>query len=278
MPDAANIGILQDATFIAGLAMFAGMLGYKFLRILRPGAAWNHEGVVLSRPYGDVDVLVMVLILSLLLLGVMQPAAEAASMAGRVIEAGDVALSMIIQLVLCSALLVYLHQFRELNPAELFGFTFIRWKRVLLTIVLTLIPMLIIVAAAAMHWTEWLQKIAPGVEAQNLVKAFTETENPAFRALVALTAIVVAPVVEETIFRGFFYGVLKRYTDAPFAAVITGLFFAIMHLHVGSLVPLWVLALILCAAYEFTGCLLVPIVLHSAFNTTSIALMLAGVE
>lgn len=278
MPDAANIGILQDATFIAGLAMFAGMLGYKLLRLMRPGAAWNHEGVVLSRPYGDVDVLVMVLILALLLLGVMQPAAEAASMAGRVIEAGDVALSMIIQLVLCSALLVYLHQFRELNPAELFGFTFIRWKRVLLTIVLTLIPMLVIVGAAALHWTEWLQRVSPGVESQDLVKAFTETENPAFRALVALTAIVVAPVVEETIFRGFFYGVLKRYTDAPFAAVITGLFFAIMHLHVGSLVPLWVLALILCAAYEFTGCLLVPIVLHSAFNTTSIALMLAGVE
>jgi len=70
--------------------------------------------------------------------------------------------------------------------------------------------------------------------------------------------------------------VLKRYTDGPFAAIISGLFFAIMHSHVGSLVPLWVLAVILCGAYEITGCLLVPMLLHALFNSTSISVMLFG--
>jgi membrane protease YdiL (CAAX protease family) len=86
----------------------------------------------------------------------------------------------------------------------------------------------------------------------------------------------VAPVAEETLFRGFIYGVLKRYTDAPFAALLSGLFFAIIHMHTGSLLPLWVLALFFCIAYEVTGCLLAPMLLHSIFNTTSLILMMLG--
>ena len=85
---------------------------------------------------------------------------------------------------------------------------------------------------------------------------------------------VLGPLAEETLFRGFVYGVLKRYTDAPFAALASSLMFAIIHLHVGSLLPLCVLAMLFCIAYEITGCLLVPMLLHMIFNATSIVMML----
>jgi membrane protease YdiL (CAAX protease family) len=43
---------------------------------------------------------------------------------------------------------------------------------------------------------------------------------------------------------------------------------------VGSLVPLCVLAVLFCIAYELTGCLLVPMLLHMIFNATSIVMMI----
>jgi membrane protease YdiL (CAAX protease family) len=45
-------------------------------------------------------------------------------------------------------------------------------------------------------------------------------------------------------------------------------------MHVGSLLPLLLLAVLLCVAYELTGCLLVPMLLHMIFNATSIGMML----
>ncbi|MBK8090622.1 MAG: CPBP family intramembrane metalloprotease [Verrucomicrobiaceae bacterium] len=279
MSDAVNIGILQDVTFIAGVMMFFGIIGYKLLRIARPSAAWNHEGQVLSRPYGDVDLLVAVAGMAVLLTGVMQPVAEiGVSAAARVVKAEDVALGVVFQLLMCAVLLMYLSQFRHLNLPEIFGLESVRWRRALLTVLAGMLIIYLVVGGVALVWMQWLEQMAPGAEAQDLVKAFSESDSWSFRLLITLAAVVVAPVVEETLFRGFFYAVLKRYTDAPFAAVVTGLFFAIMHLHVGSLLPLWALAMLLCAAYEFSGCLLVPILLHAVFNGTSIVLMLIGVE
>ena len=92
--------------------------------------------------------------------------------------------------------------------------------------------------------------------------------------MLIIAAVIVAPIVEETVFRGFIYGVIKRFTDSWFAAFCSALLFAVVHFHIGSLIPLTVLALVLCAAYERTGSLVVPMMMHGLFNGTSIALMI----
>lgn len=277
MTDAATIEILQDLTCIAGLAMFLGLVGYRIMRLLRPNAAWNHDGLVVSRPYADQDLVVMMAGLALLLMGIMAPAPAPASPAPAALpDGGGIILGMLPNLFLCALLLIYLHQIRGLNPAELFGLNLIRSGRVLRTAVLFFLPMLLVVWAAAFGSERWLQEVSPGEEKQDMVRIFMSADGISIRVLIVIAAVVVAPIAEETLFRGFIYGVLKRYTDGAFAAIISALFFAIIHMHVGSLVPLWVLALILCAAYELTGCLLVPMLLHAAFNSTSIVLMLMG--
>jgi membrane protease YdiL (CAAX protease family) len=276
MPEIANIAVLQDFTCIAGLAMFLGLLGYKWLRLMRPEAAWNHEGLVTSQQYGDIDLVALTAGLGLLLSAIMQPLSQVAATPQTTPGVNEVALGIFFQLMLCCVLLVYLVHVRHLHPVELFGFTVVRWKLLAVTILLALIPMFIVVGTTAVLSNEWLQKLAPGAQEQELVRAFVETDDTVLRVLIILAAVVVAPVVEETLFRGFIYGVLKRYTDAPFAALISGLFFAIIHMHTGSLLPLWVLALFFCAAYEFTGCLLAPMILHALFNSTSIVGMMMG--
>ena len=276
MPEAANIAVLQDFTCIAGLAMFLGLLGYKWLRLMRPQAAWNHEGLVASQQYADVDLVAMTAGLALLLTGIMQPLSEVASSPQATPGVNEVALGIFVHLLFCCVLLVYLAHVRHLHPVELFGFTVVRWKPLFITILLTLLPMFLIVGTAAVLSNDWMQRLTPGAQEQELVRAFVGTDDTLLRVLIVLAAVVVAPVVEETLFRGFIYGVLKRYTDAPFAALVSGLFFAIIHMHTGSLLPLWVLALFFCAAYEITGCLLAPMILHAIFNSTSLIGMMLG--
>ncbi len=87
-------------------------------------------------------------------------------------------------------------------------------------------------------------------------------------------AVVVAPAAEETIFRGYIYGVLKRYAGAIPAALISAGLFAAMHLSLSSLPALFVLALCLTLAYEATGSLLVNIFMHALFNLWNLLLML----
>jgi membrane protease YdiL (CAAX protease family) len=91
-----------------------------------------------------------------------------------------------------------------------------------------------------------------------------------------LLGCVVAPVAEETIFRGYIYGVLKRYTGGLTAGVISAGMFAAMHLSVSSLPALFVLALCFTLAYEATGSLLVNILMHALFNL-SMFLVLLGI-
>lgn len=276
MPETANIGVLQDFTCIGGLAIFLGLLGYKWLRLMRPQAAWNHEGLVASRQYEDIDLVAMTAGLSLLLTGIMQPLSQVAAAPVSSPGVNEVAAGIFFQLLLCCVLLVYLAHVRHLHPVEIFGFSVLRWRPLLTTLLLGLLPMFLLVGSAAVLSNDWMQRVAPGAREQELVRVFVETDDMLLRALIVLAAAVVAPVVEEIIFRGFVYGVLKRYTDAPFAALLSGLFFAIIHMHAGSLLPLWVLALVFCAAYEITGCLLAPMILHAVFNATSLLGMMLG--
>jgi membrane protease YdiL (CAAX protease family) len=106
---------------------------------------------------------------------------------------------------------------------------------------------------------------------QNLVKYFqnaTETSDKSAVYLTMLLGVVVAPVAEETIFRGYIYGVLKRYLGPAAAAVIGAGMFAAMHLNASALPALFTLALCFTLAYEATGSLLVNIFMHSFFNLT----------
>lgn len=90
---------------------------------------------------------------------------------------------------------------------------------------------------------------------------------------IVLAAVVIAPLVEEFLFRGYFYPVLKRYFGASGSAVLTSVLFALTHANVASLLALALLALCFTLAYEMTGSLLVPIGMHAIFNGANLALL-----
>jgi membrane protease YdiL (CAAX protease family) len=110
-------------------------------------------------------------------------------------------------------------------------------------------------------------------DSQPIMQLFERVSEPTRKIPIILLAIVIAPLAEEFFFRGFLYGVLKRYAGALPALVFTGVAFAVIHLHVPSLLPLFLLACVLTLAYELSGSLLVPMAMHALFN----AITLVGV-
>jgi len=101
---------------------------------------------------------------------------------------------------------------------------------------------------------------------QPIVQFFLTTQSTPLLIILVIFAVVVAPVFEEFFFRGFAYPALKQRFGVVPSLLLVSAVFALTHLHGPSLLPLFVLALGLGLAYELTGSLLAPIVMHAAFN------------
>ncbi len=270
MLDVPTVGVLRDLSVFVSIATVLALVGYRMMRQWRPEVSWNQEGQVLSRSYAAPDLL---LLAGLGLFFIMAMEVPSSGEAGAAKE-GTLVVSMSFNLIVCAGLLVYLHRLRGLNPAELFGLQHMHWRSLGLVVLMFAVITLISVNLVSAATVNWLKDIWPELEPQETVKAFQESGSITFKILVIIAAVVIAPLAEEILFRGFVYGVLKRYTDAPFAALSSSLMFAVIHMHVGSLLPLWMLAVLFCLAYEITGCLLVPMLLHAIFNAMSILGML----
>lgn len=110
-------------------------------------------------------------------------------------------------------------------------------------------------------------------EPQPLVELFSTVARQ--RDYLAVTQILISgvliqPACEELLFRGFFYGVWKRYVGPIRAGFGACLLFAAFHASLTAFGGLFVLAVCLNLAYERTGSLLVPIGMHALFNFASL--------
>jgi membrane protease YdiL (CAAX protease family) len=164
--------------------------------------------------------------------------------------------------------------YRNIDPAQQFGLR--RLNPVLCALMgvgllIAVYPLVMLASQAGQHL------LGGKVEPQNIVKFFVDASKGSDKLAVYMTmalGVVVAPIAEETIFRGYIYGTLKRYIGAGAAALISAGVFAAVHLNSSSLGGLFVLALAFTLAYEATGCLLVNICMHATFNLVNFLLML----
>jgi membrane protease YdiL (CAAX protease family) len=110
----------------------------------------------------------------------------------------------------------------------------------------------------------------PTTDVQEIIKVFERSSSIGQRLPIILLAVVIAPVAEELAFRGYLYGVMRRYFGALPALVFTGVLFAIVHLNIPTLFPLFLLSCLFTVSYEATGSLLVPMTMHALFNTLNL--------
>jgi membrane protease YdiL (CAAX protease family) len=89
----------------------------------------------------------------------------------------------------------------------------------------------------------------------------------------AFATVVLAPVVEELLFRGVLYPAVKQLGHPHLALWGTSLFFAIMHANAMTFLPLVLLSLVLTWLYEKTGNLLAPVAAHLFFNLANLVML-----
>jgi membrane protease YdiL (CAAX protease family) len=93
-------------------------------------------------------------------------------------------------------------------------------------------------------------------------------------ACFAFTAIVLAPLFEETLFRGVLLPVLGRQWGGGKAVVASAGVFALAHLSLGELIPLFLLGLGLGWLRWRSGCLSASIWMHALWNGMTFANLL----
>lgn len=103
-----------------------------------------------------------------------------------------------------------------------------------------------------------------GLRAQiDLVPIFAELSSPWW---LLLAGIVVAPVVEELFFRGFVYaGLAERYSWRK-AAVISSALFALTHLQLMAIAPIFILGYIFAYLYRRSGSIWPAVLMHVSTN------------
>lgn len=89
------------------------------------------------------------------------------------------------------------------------------------------------------------------------------------RICFGFTAIVLAPVVEEILFRGILYRTIQQRGFPRLALLGTSLLFGLIHGSLMTLLPLAALAAILALLYDRTQNLMAPIFAHSLFNAVN---------
>ena len=122
----------------------------------------------------------------------------------------------------------------------------------------------IAVSIACSCTLEWLTGVK--LADQPLVELLRSDIGFGTKVLVALPAILEAPILEELVFRGVVFRGLARSMPPWGAIALSGFVFALVHVNAATFIPLWMLGAAFAWLYWRTGTLLAPIAAHFLFN------------
>lgn len=92
-------------------------------------------------------------------------------------------------------------------------------------------------------------------------------------ALVMVQAVIVAPIIEETVFRGVALPALAKKLGTAPTIILISTIFAVLHNHPPVYAPLFIFSVALNYAYLRSKSLIVPITIHVVFNLIPVALL-----
>lgn len=105
---------------------------------------------------------------------------------------------------------------------------------------------------------------------QEVVELFRRIQHPGLKSLLVFAIIAVAPVFEEVLFRGLLLPWLARRLGWIGGILISSAFFALIHFHLPSTLPLATLGIALCLLYALSGRLILCIFVHMIFNSVNL--------
>ncbi len=268
--------VLLEFEHLTLLTVTVGLLISAAVRTSRGRALLpnNGFGKIRCMSYGGVDLVAVSLLLAFYYLSFLVGPQDRE---GMVMTPELIVVNLVMSLFLVTIVLVTVQWVGGRNPIELFGLDQVGLSKWLLWVVLgILIATPLVLYLSEWIRSAWLEPVFGEMKEQEVVDSMKNSSSLVMKVGMIVSACVIAPLVEELVFRGYIYGVLKQFTNPLFAIVSAGALFAAVHLNLPALMPLWVFAIILTLAYELSGSLWVPIGIHAGFNTVSVAVMLSG--
>lgn len=108
-------------------------------------------------------------------------------------------------------------------------------------------------------------------------KLVTDLKNSADLDIkLVISIILIAPIIEEIIFRSFIYRLIKRYTNILLSSLLTALLFGLIHDNILAFTILFMLSIFLTYMYEKYGNLMYSILTHMLFNTLMLIFIISG--
>ncbi|MGE9267782.1 MAG: CPBP family intramembrane glutamic endopeptidase [Verrucomicrobiales bacterium] len=105
-----------------------------------------------------------------------------------------------------------------------------------------------------------------GAKQQEVVEALQTSQDIGLLVALAFSAVIVAPLAEEIIFRGYIYRVTRHYSGIWIGALFSGILFGVIHFNVLGFPLLALFGIVLALLYERMKTIWVPIACHAAFN------------
>lgn len=178
-------------------------------------------------------------------------------------------------------ILVHLGPIRNLPLLEVFGLDHQLDQRFLVRRILPMFGIVTLITLLTMWlWQLWLKGLIAELPPQPGIQMLRDNpKNAGIWLGLFIQACIFAPIAEEILFRGFLYPVLKRFIQPFTAAVVVAGIFAVAHpVNAASLLPLFVLGILLVICYERTGTLWTPILIHFGFNAFNLVYTFASVN
>ena len=136
---------------------------------------------------------------------------------------------------------------------------------------LVVYPLLIVAITLTTYFGQLIWGLEFEMQQHQELELITAHPQLPLRILIIVTAVVIAPVIEELLFRGLFQTMIRSFVAKPWLSIaISSGLFAMVHQEQGHWPTLFVLALCLGYAYEKSGSLFRPIFIHSLFNAATI--------
>jgi len=117
-------------------------------------------------------------------------------------------------------------------------------------------------------------------DTESAIDLLQHLNTPGERIALVLMACVIAPMVEELVFRVFLFNAFSRYTALPFAAALSGIIFGCAHMQ--GLETFWTFAIplggggfVLAYVYSITRNYWANVMTHGTFNAISVTAVLA---
>jgi len=268
-----------------GVAILLFILTVVFRRT-RWGLAWylrpqEEEGTQIGKRRRWMDAVLLaglVLMAGFPYLGSYQAAPlPAAAAAEPVITVPHIAAASMLQLMAAVCLVLYLRLVRGVNPASALGLGRLSLGKVLAGGFVTLL--VVVVTAQAVNWAfyQWLVGMPPPEDTdQQLVQLFKTADQGSLRIAIVLMCVVVAPLTEELLYRGFVFGIARDWAGSWPAAAFSAAVFSLAHQNLMAALPLFVLGLGFALSYQRSRCLWVPMLAHALFNAGNLAALAWG--